>query len=90
MNNSNLISYLNCLVWYIDIYFINGLKIYFNYLNLSRNLFNNQNENNNSSISLKKLFFSNPNYSPKHKMRLYKNIWHFKNIYKSMVYVGTF
>jgi hypothetical protein len=61
----------------------NPLKIYFNYLNLSRNLFNNQNENNNSSISLKKLFFSNPNYSPKNKMRLYKNIWHFKNIYNN-------
>ena len=61
----------------------NPLKIYFNYLNLSRNLFNNQNENNNSSISLKKLFFSNPNYSPKHKMRLNKNIWHFKNIYNN-------
>ena len=56
----------------------NPLKIYFNYLNLSRNLFNNQNENNNSTVSLKKLFFSNPNYSPKHKMTLYKNICKYK------------
>jgi hypothetical protein len=61
----------------------NPLKIYFNYLNLPRNSFNNQNENNNSSISLKQLFFSYPKYSPKHKMKLYKNIWHFKNIYNN-------
>ena len=52
------------------------------YINTKRNIINNQ-INNNSFISLKKLFFSRPNFLTKNKINLSKNVWHFKNIYNN-------
>ena len=68
--------------YYINDDKFNPLKINYVYINTKRNIINNQ-INNNSFISLKKLFFSSPNFLTKNKINLSKNVWHFKNIYNN-------
>ena len=61
----------------------NPLIINFNYFHNYKALYDFQNKSNNSFVSLKKLFFSEPFFPVKNKIYLTKNIWHFKNIYNN-------